>query len=72
MYCWEYKYVEDNVLITIPGTFVGGHSIFSIDYRIGNTDQTLVGEWLVGNILLLTTNSTSIKIESITLYQFGN
>lgn len=64
--------VDENVLVTIPGTYIGGHSIFSIDYRISNTDHALVGEWLAGNILLLTTNSTSIKIESITLYQFGN
>lgn len=64
--------IDDNILVPIPGTFLSGNSIFTIYYRVGSTDRTLIGEWLSGNILLLTTNSTSIKVKEITLYQFGD
>jgi len=69
--CMVFVNIDDNVVLSIPGSFITGHSIFSFHYRMFGSDYNLIGEWLVGNVLLLNTNSTSIKIKSIVIIQLG-
>ncbi|MDD3999415.1 MAG: hypothetical protein PHX62_00780 [Bacilli bacterium] len=64
--------IEDRVQIPLTGIFITGNSVFTIEYRLNETDRTLYGEWSPGGMLILNTNTTSIEIENLVVLRLGN
>lgn len=63
--------INNSIMITVPGSFLTGHSVFGCYYRYVGYDYMMSGEWLPGNIFLVAPGDTSQRVSAVYIYKFG-